>query len=378
MKIFNRMFLYIIQIYLICFINSSEDNSETILKEIIETPEEFENWDGYLLAYYLNEKNANANYFVIDPTNYIDNDELLEKLNEKLGKVYEDYNFNTFTIIVNSLDSDFNDLRVGLTQFIKEFKYYLIKNNENLNEDNLIIILFDLEDEYETISVGKEVKKKLTESEQNLIITKVRSKIRNQKFEYLNNLFDDLYYYMDHCDDCVSFWVGIGFFIFFGIAFIILMIIFIIGLIRGKRVNEKEEKKIKRIEKILNEFENENNQENKKKLIDNICFICMYNLNEKNIEEKKEIKDTIKEISCGHKFHNCCWDDWVIKNEEICPICTENLKYEDSFDDFEKKIINIQRNIHKDFNEIKFKYNKKKLTYKFIDFNNKETIANLY
>ena len=248
------MFLYIIQIYLICFINSSEDNSETILKEIIETPEEFENWDGYLLAYYLNEKNANANYFVIDPTNYIDNDELLEKLNEKLGKVYEDYNFNTFTIIVNSLDSDFNYLRVGLTQFIKEFKYYLIKNNENLNEDNLIIILFDLEDEYETITVVKEVKKKLTESEQNLIITKVRSKIRNQKFEYLNNLFDDLYYYMDHCDDCVSFWVGIGFFIFFGIAFIILMIIFIIGLIRGKRVNEKEEKKIKRIEKILNEF----------------------------------------------------------------------------------------------------------------------------
>ena len=372
------MFLYIIQIYLICFINSSEDNSETILKEIIETPEEFENWDGYLLAYYLNEKNANANYFVIDPTNYIDNDELLEKLNEKLGKVYEDYNFNTFTIIVNSLDSDFNYLRVGLTQFIKEFKYYLIKNNENLNEDNLIIILFDLEDEYETISVGKEVKKKLTESEQNLIITKVRSKIRNQKFEYLNNLFDDLYYYMDHCDDCVSFWVGIGFFIFFGIAFIILMIIFIIGLIRGKRVNEKEEKKIKRMEKILNEFENENNQENKKNLIDNICFICMYNLNEKNIEEKKEIKDSIKEINCGHKFHNCCWDDWVIKNEEICPICNENLKYEDSFDDFEKKIINIQRNIHKDFNEIKFKYNKKKLTYKFIDFNNKETIANLY
>ena len=43
-----------------------------------------------------------------------------------------------------------------------------------------------------------------------------------------------------------------------------------------------------------------------------------------------------------------------------------------------KKIIEIQRNIHKDFNEIKFKYHKKKLSYKYIDFGNKDTVANLY
>ena len=374
----NKTFLFIIQIYLIFFIYCSEDNSENLLNEIMENPEEFDSWDGYLIAYYLKETNSNADFSVIDPTNYIDDEELLDELNDKLKQVYDDYKFNTFTIIVNSLDTDFNYLRVGLVQFIKEFKYYLMQNNANIKEDNLIIILFSLDDEYDFISVGKEVEKKFTESEQNLIMTKVRSKIRNENFEYLNNLFEDLYFYMDHCDDCVSFWVGIGFFIFFGIAFIILVALYIISLIRGKRLNENDEKKLKKMEKVLNEFEEEKNQENKKNLIDNICFICMSKLNENNIEEKNDIKDSIKKIICEHKFHDNCWEDWVIKNEEICPICSENIKYEDSFENFEKKIIEIQRNIHTDFNEIKFKYHKKKLTYKYIDFGNKETIANLY
>ena len=374
----NKTFLFIIQIYLIFFIYCSEDNSENLLNEIMENPEEFDSWDGYLIAYYLKETNSNADFSVIDPTNYIDDEELLDELNDKLKQVYDDYKFNTFTIIVNSLDPDFNYLRVGLAQFIKEFKYYLIQNNANIKEDNLIIILFSLDDEYDFISVGKEVEKKFTESEQNLIMTKVRSKIRNENFEYLNNLFEDLYFYMDHCDDCVSFWVGIGFFIFFGIAFIILVALYIISLIRGKRLNENDEKKLKKMEKVLNEFEEEKNQENKKNLIDNICFICMSKLNEKIIDEKNDINDSIKKIVCEHEFHNNCWEDWVIKNEEICPICSENIKYEDSFENFEKKIIEIQRNIHTDFNEIKFKYHKKKLTYKYIDFGNKETIANLY
>ena len=157
----NKTFLFIIQIYLIFFIYCSEDNSENLLNEIMENPEEFDKWDGYILTYYLKETNSNADFSVIDPTNYINDEELLDELNNKLKQVYDDYKFNTFTIIVNSLDPDFNYLRVGLAQFIKEFKYYLIQNNANLKEDNLIIILFSLDDEYDFISVGKEVEKNL-------------------------------------------------------------------------------------------------------------------------------------------------------------------------------------------------------------------------
>ena len=378
MKIANRIFLCLIYMSFIHLIYCSEDNSEYMIELVENEPEEIEEWDGYLTAHYVKTQEENANYQVIDPINYIDNDELYEELDEKLKLIYDEYNFNTFTIIVNSLDPDFNYLRVGLEQYIKEFKYYLLKNNPNLSEENLIVILFSLDDEYDIIRSGDEVKKKLSESEQNLIVTSVRSKIRNLQFEYLNNLFDDLYYYMDHCDDCVSFWVGIGFFIFFGIGFIILMIIFIYDLIRGKRVNENEEKKIKRMGKFLNEFNSENVENNKINLINNTCFICMYKLNENNTDEEKQINDAIKEIICKHKFHSNCWEDWVIKNEEICPICSESLKYDDSFEDVQKKIISIQRNIHKDFNQIKFRYKRNKLKYKFIDFGNKDTVANLY
>jgi hypothetical protein len=147
---------------------------------------------------------------------------------------------------------------------------------------------------------------------------------------------------------------------------------------KKEKKQEKEEKTKKEVKKVKKEIKKIEERKEIKKNDEKKIIKKEVKKEIKNIEEKKEIKDSIKEINCGHKFHNCCWDDWVIKNEEICPICNENLKYEDSFDDFEKKIINIQRNIHKDFNEIKFKYNKKKLTYKFIDFNNKETIANLY
>jgi len=112
MKIANRIFLCLIYMSFIHLIYCSEDNSEYMIELVENEPEEIEEWDGYLTAHYVKTQEENANYQVIDPINYIDNDELYEELDEKLKLIYDEYNFNTFTIIVNSLDPDFNYLRV--------------------------------------------------------------------------------------------------------------------------------------------------------------------------------------------------------------------------------------------------------------------------
>ena len=160
---------------------------------------------------------------------------------------------------------------------------------------------------------------------------------------------------------------------------------YFIDCIKGKEITKIEKEKIKRMEYFLNEYKKDKN------ILDNICIICMKNINDEQSkslnlslnneminEENREINEnTIKILSCHHKFHDKCYYEWIIRQDNICPLCEEKLDKIDNYNDVYIKIISIQKYLHKNFNELEFCFINGKLNYKFNKRLYKNDLSNL-
>ena len=339
---------------------------------------ENEGWNPYMVSSFLfKESNSIPNYgIIIDDQIDLSNEDKIS-INETLKNIYNEYSFNGYFIIISSLNSDYNYNLSGMKLFCKELIDYITKYNSNINKNNIFILIYAINDEMYIFNTGKNVNKKLSDDERNLILTKQKSKIREEKYsEAFIKISNDILYYMNHCSDCVSFWVGIGFFVFIGIIIVILLIMYLIDCIKGRHISKNEKVKIYRIEKFLNEYKKDKN------ILDNICIICMKDINEEesislNITNNNEIindenreineKKKIKTLSCNHQFHDKCYYEWVIRQDNTCPLCEEKLNKIDNYKDVYIKIISIQKYLHKHFNELEFDFINGKLNYKFTE-----------
>ena len=347
---------------------------------------ENEGWNPYMVSSFLfKESNSIPNYGIItDEQNYLSKEDKIS-INEKLENIYNKYSFNGYFIIVSSLNSDYNYNSSGMKLFCKELKDEITKYNSNINKKNIFILIYVINDEMHFFNSGKNVNKKLSDYETNLILTKQKSKIRDEKYsEAFIKISNDILYYMNQCNDCVSFWVGIGFFIFIGIIIIILLIMYLIDCIKGKQISKSEKVKIKRMDNFLNKYKNDKN------ILDNTCIICLKDINEEvsislnitnneiiNDENRKINENKIKTLSCKHQFHDKCYYEWVMRQDNTCPLCEEKLNKIDNYKDVYKKIISIQKYLHRNFNELEFYFINGKLNYKFTERLPKNDLANL-
>ena len=202
--------------------------------EIIEK----EGWNPMMISSYLYSlSNSIPKYGIItDEENYLSLEDQ-NSINEELETINIDYNLNGYFIIVSSLNSNYNYNKDGMKLFCKELKYYITKYNSNIDKNNIFIIIYSIDDKMNIFKAGKNVNKKLSNDERNLIITKQQSKIKDEKYnEAFIKITNDIIYYIDHCSNCVSFWVGIGFFIFIGLIILILLIMYFIDCIKGRQI----------------------------------------------------------------------------------------------------------------------------------------------
>ena len=346
--------------------------------EIIEK----EGWNPMMISSYLYSlSNSIPKYGIItDEENYLSLEDQ-NSINEELETINVDYNLNGYFIIVSSLNSNYNYNKDGMKLFCKELKLYLTKNNSEINEDNIFIVIYAIDDEMNIFNAGKNVNKKLSNDERKLILTKQKNKIKEEKYnEAFIKISNDIKYYMNHCRDCNSFLVRIGFFIFTGIIILILLIMHLFDYIRGRQISKREKRKIKRMENFLNKYKKD------KDIIDKICFICMNDINDEcslslnnstNEENSYINENKIKILSCKHQYHDKCYYEWINRQDNTCPLCVEKLDKNDNFKDTYVKIISIQKCLHRNFNELEFDFVEGKLTYKFIKGLHKNDFSNL-
>ena len=189
----SKIYLYFPLIISLCITTSP---SLSYSSEIIEN----EGWDPYMvLSYLYSESNSIPNFGIItEEGNYLSKEDKIS-INEKLKIIYNEYSFNGYFIIVSSLNSDYNYNHSGMKLFCKELKYYIKKYNSNIDKNNIFIIIYSIDDKMNIFKAGKNVNKKLSNDERNLIITKQQSKIKDEKYnEAFIKITNDIIYYIYH------------------------------------------------------------------------------------------------------------------------------------------------------------------------------------
>ena len=351
----QHIFLYLLAV---CLISSIHCEAFPITKVL-------EEWDPYQLVSYA--KSTGKDIHFIDPNGFVEDENDVTIILEKL-KSLRNIGVDAVLVVVNQFHPDYGLNRSGMKFFVKEFQYYLMKEYPEFTEDNILIICYSIEDERSFFKRGEKVKEELSEDETDKIQVRQISKIRDEKYaQSFIKILDDTIYFMDHCDDCVTFWVGIGFFIFAGTAIVILLIIQLIICIKGRQISEEEKQKVHLMSAFLS------NYSNNPSVLDEVCIFCLYSLNPKVPESNRSQLDesnafglnSVKKNQCGHSYHTKCFEDWTLLEDDICPHCIEKLDKEDSVEKVTKKLIDIQSKLHKVFNELTFRFENNKLKYKF-------------
>lgn len=350
-------------VQIFCFISLIILNS--IFCQNFEITEVLDEWDPFQLVSYVKTNNLDPQF--IDPNEYLKNETEINEIKEKIT-VLKNLDVHTVFIIIKKLNADYALTRTGLEFFLNEFEYYYSKEFNKVKE-TLLLICYTIEDERSLFRIGERIGDNLSEDEANKIQARQLSKVRDGKYgKVINSVLNDTIYFMDKCDDCVTFWVGIGFFIFAGTAVVVLLIIQLVICIRGKQISDEEKRKVNLMSAFLS------NYKNNRDIVDEVCILCLHSIipKDKDINKFNQLNDShsislnpSKKLVCGHSFHQKCFEDWVLLEDDICPLCIEKIDKEDTVEKMQKKLVDIQSRLHKVFNELLFRFENNKLKYKF-------------
>lgn len=268
---------------------------------------------------------------------------------------YGSYSSLELTWMINGFEIFMDDLLMYTGSFLNS-------KISSKNEDDALILYIGLTDVRQGLIAGKNVHEKaeLDKNELDLIITRVLTKIKSFDFEnVVEKLLDDAIYYTEHCYDCVSFWIGIIFFSVTGLCALIIIIVFIVKCIIGKQLISKEKKLIEKMSKFLQNYKNNSNT------INQYCILCFEALNN-NLNESQNMLNECKELPCGHYIHKICYDNWVVKEDENCPICIEKFESDEDPKRTLKKLADIHTRLNENFKDVIFSLDKSNnITYRF-------------
>jgi len=319
------MFLFLL-LYLLFLINASTYYTKW-------TPDLLFDYTKIEILSY-NRYNFNINYMIIDPENYLNYADLSE-IAGKMKKIYEEYNINTYIILISELQLNgyYSDINNEVERFVSYFNYYL-NGYSQYNDSMSVTTAFFIKQRKMRMRTGKYARKIISDRKALEIINARKDDLRSENYyNVVNKLLDDIYY---KCTlDYYSNYILISWIIlFFSTYFLFLRFCY-----------KPEKERVKKIK----EFLKKNKDKQLKNIFNDSCIICLDNLDDKNEiiknievskekeqakEEKEKEKENIAVLECGHRFHEKCIIEWL-KKHNICPICRVKQKIGND-DDYNK------------------------------------------
>ena len=297
---------------------------------------------------------------VIDPNNYIPND---EEIYNKIITIEQNYNISVLFIVIDKMDDPFftwfsSKTKVDrIRKFATDFEKLYYNNNKSLI-DNSMTILFSLQDRKMRINAGKIPRKQFSNYGLQRLMDNIKPELRKRQYEKAFNLI------LNNIIDYENFMYRHYFLIIAIIA--ILFIFFCIGMLVGIK-NDRERNFVNSIIAKINNMviELHKGEKDARDLVDENCVICLEKFDkddkksnlqnlQKPLLEYNEDKQ-IMDLHCGHKFHIGCLNKWkeLNGNNNYCPLCFEKLRDSTSPQEFSEKIYNIQRLCHPNLGAVK-------------------------
>jgi uncharacterized membrane protein YgcG len=307
-----------------------------------------------------NKRNSN----IFDPKNYLTK-EHAESINDIINQIKSDKNYETFLFMINKMHLSYSK---NIEEYLNELSYHILKGDEQ-RDHNSIFILYSIGDRQSRIRTGKNVRDILSDSVCLELQEEIKSLMRSGDYsQAMENLFKNLkidvsgkYNFQRLYNKIYNFLETVLFF------FIVVVVIFIIAYFT-KKDHRSAEERLKKIKKICE------SKKPRRQIIETTCVICLEpleNLSDKNsagdnhgsessvaepveiielpgdekdkIEKeslledkknkddvnKKDEKDYVAKLECGHSFHSKCIVEWMAKQNK-CPVCRENIDKEEA------------------------------------------------
>ena len=267
------------------------------------------------------------NYFIFDESNVTALDINGNKMNDLYNKqkeIFDKHSIANYIFIVDSQDESTE----GLTNTTHNLAEYL-RNRYNINKDYAIILLISLSPGKIKIRTGDTIKRKITDSISNTMISNIRPYLKNKKYyeawnQFISDINNNLYEYPEYREKEKSNKGEKALEIISGIIgpLIVISCIIIYCICKTKKFKVQFQRVA--ISTFLRA--NKNNNE----IFKEYCVICLQPLNNNQIQitTQNDFNNTqtqnqinvnnLTTLKCGHQYHNKCFMKY---NKNDCPIC---------------------------------------------------------
>ena len=299
----------------------------------------------YTKEYFLNDTNpykaTNLNHMIVDPENYLKNEDL-EEIILKMSVLFDEFKINNYIFIITQIKTrkkKYDDMEYE--KFISKFNYIMLRDNNYFDDSMTLTIFIFTSNNKIKIKTGKTLHSTITSSDISKLINILKIDMENKKYssvleKLVNNIIDT---YIENEKYFNSFYYKNKKSIFIIGILIVFFVISIIAYINYVPESIREEK----IESFINRYDNRKIY----KITHQSCFLCLLyfmtddeKMKIENIFNKKKLKEEeITILNCGHKFHTNCINDWF-KHQEKCPLCKMCKNFEQKFNKSTKMPLN--------------------------------------
>ena len=328
-------FNFFLLLYFVPLINCSVVFNDSF--KLIEKWDE-ENLFEYIKYYFLtphNETNEikDFNYMLIDPNEYLKNNNLKE-IKKYLEKLYKEYNITSFIYIINHLKKNI-DLNYKLKDFNTKIFSEIKKYKNDFDEYSTISLIFQVEDDKMNIRLGSSIRNIISDSEALEILKSYSNYLSKKQINILlKNFFSSFIYkyasnykhYKKNGNNNFNFFRNMltlkGILILSFIILIYFILIYFCLIHKNKNANNRTV-----IEKNIEKFIRVNKDELIEKVMKNFCIICLNNYDSDNNNILTNEENEKINLPCQHSYHQrCLYKYFKLKENKECPICKAKFK----------------------------------------------------
>ena len=326
------------------------------------------------------EKSSNLKYMIVDPENYLKNNDLSE-INQGMKLLYDKFKINNYIFIISKIkireykinNTKGLDIDKETERFLSKFNYIMYRENNYYEDSMTLMTIIFVNDAKIKIRTGLKLRNIIQEKDIiNIVYSKEIDLLEGNYYYVVKELINDFYKnYIENYKYYNSFFYKNKSKIFSSSIFILLSFIFLFIYSNYIPKGEREQK--------IKDFIYQNKDVKYNILFQCFCVFCLSHfmpLKEKlkieNFLDKDRLKkEKIEVLKCGHFFHKICIKEWE-KTFKECPLCNIDKKSKENnlfFKDIINEFVEIQRKyyphkINKDqcnriINDFKKDYEKK-------------------
>lgn len=285
------------------------------------------------------------NYFIFDESNITKldiNGNEMNNLYKKQKEIYNKYGVPNYIFAVDSQDESTETL-TNTTHNLAEY----LRTTYNVKKEDAIILFVSISPSKIKIRTGDKLKKKITDSQCDQMISNIKPSLKNSKYyEAWNKFLSNIIFYpeeMESSSDKKTVGEIIEIVASLVIGFTIFMSISCYCSCKKRKMLSKNFE----VRQFLNANKYNNN------IYKEYCVLCLKSLNNTEIQcttqnefnktqpQNQNNSNNITILQCGHQFHNSCITKYKVVD---CPICMKE-KIPSLNGDKEKIIWDIQQGL---------------------------------